>query len=114
MKTIIAGSREGLTLQDVITAAETCGWKITQVLSGTARGADKMGEVWADMKGVPIARYPADWNLFGDRAGHLRNVRMADDADALVAVWDGESPGTKDMIKIATQRGLKISVHRPI
>jgi uncharacterized phage-like protein YoqJ len=43
--------------------------------------------------------YPANWRKYGKRAGHRRNQQMADNADALIALWDGESPGTRDMIR---------------
>jgi hypothetical protein len=45
-----------------------------------------------------IKRYPADWDTFGKSAGYRRNEQMAEDADALVAFWDGESKGTAHMI----------------
>ena len=76
------------------------------IVSGTAKGADKMGEYYATIYNYRIARYPADWDQYGRRAGYIRNAEMATDADALVALWDGESRGTKHMIAIANQMGL--------
>ena len=49
--------------------------------------------------------------MYGKRAGVRRNEEMADMADALIAIWDGSSPGTKHMIEVARRRGLKIYVH---
>lgn len=102
MKTIIAGSR-GASYKDVLAAVQACPFKdqITQVISGTARGADQHGEQIARNNGWPLLRMPANWNAHGRRAGYLRNVDMADAAEALIAVWDGESKGTKHMIDIA-------------
>jgi len=31
-------------------------------------------------------------------------------SDALIAVWDGKSPGTKGMISVAEKRGIKVHV----
>ena len=76
------------------------------IVSGTANGADKMGEHYATIYNYKVARYPADWTQHGRRAGYIRNAEMATDADALVALWDGESRGTKHMIAIAQQMGL--------
>jgi hypothetical protein len=111
MKTIIAGSRDGITKQDVENAVKMCGWTITSVVSGTARGVDRMGEDIAKRMRVPIHRYPANWTAYGKAAGHIRNAVMADNAEALVAVWDGDSDGTRGMINAAKKRGLKVFVH---
>jgi hypothetical protein len=47
----------------------------------------------------------------GKAAGYLRNEKMAEAVDALIAVWDGGSKGTKHMIYTAQKRGLTIHVH---
>lgn len=111
MKVIIAGSRTITNQAAVDLAMELSGFQVTTVLSGTAKGVDLLGEAWAESRRIPIDRYPADWKQYGKRAGFLRNQEMAEDADALVAVWDGESKGTKHMIAIARFQGLKIFVH---
>ena len=112
MITIIAGSREGVTYEDIAAAVAECGWEVTRVVSGTARGADTLGEIWAEFNKVPVSRYPADWKSKDKKAGYIRNMQMAEAAEALIAVWDGQSPGTKQMIKIATDRKLRVSVYR--
>ena len=66
------------------------------IVSGRARGADKLGEKYADEKGYKKAFYPADWNL-GKGAGHIRNRQMAVFADSAILFWDGVSRGTKNM-----------------
>lgn len=111
MRTIIAGSRQGVRLADVRAAVDECGWEITQVISGTARGADRLGEAWATEHGIPISRFPAEWGGLGPRAGYLRNLKMAEAADALIAVWDGDSGGTRNMIDVAMKRNLLVSVY---
>lgn len=80
------------------------------VVSGAARGADRLGELYALNRGYEIMRFPADWEQFGKRAGYLRNTQMAEHADALIAFWDGKSRGTQHMIRIATERQLLVSV----
>lgn len=80
------------------------------IVSGTARGADSLGERYAKERGYKISRHPADWNTYGRRAGYLRNAEMANVADALIAFWDGKSPGTKSMIKLAEDKGLMVRV----
>lgn len=108
MKTIIAGSR---TITDIDEALNNFNdWTITEVVSGCARGVDKLGEVWATTNNIPIKRFPADWNNLGKSAGYVRNHQMADYAEALIAIWDGKSKGTKHMIDIANNKKLKVVV----
>ncbi len=109
--TIIAGSRDNVTQDDIDQAMTKIDWKVSKVISGTARGADQFGENWALRQGIPVDRYPADWDKHGKSAGYKRNEKMATMAEALVAVWDGESRGTTHMINIAVERGLKVHVH---
>lgn len=113
MKTIIAGSRGFDDETVVLEAVRRSRFDITEVVSGTARGVDKMGEGWANMNNVPIKRFKPDWSI-GKQAGYLRNVDMAKYADALIAIYDGESKGTAHMIQIAIDREMPIFVWYPI
>ena len=91
-----------------------CSWtdRISLVVSGTASGADQYGEIWARACGLSVDRYPADWTKHGKAAGPIRNRLMAENADALVAVWDGKSRGTRNMIDEARKRGLVAFIYR--
>lgn len=80
-----------------------------QIVSGGARGADSLGEKFAEKYGCKIKRFTPDWNI-GKQAGILRNIDMGNYADALVAFWDGKSKGTKHMIQYAKELGLKVEV----
>lgn len=82
------------------------------VICGQARGADTLGERYAKEHNYRVDYYPADWKLYGKRAGYLRNEQMAQNADALVAFWDGKSRGTKHMIDLAKRYGLKVRIKR--
>lgn len=90
---------------------EVCSRMIACIISGAARGVDKAGERWAELRGIPVERYPADWSK-GKVAGKLRNIEMAKVATGLIAFWDGMSPGTAHMIAIAVARGLHVVVRR--
>jgi hypothetical protein len=109
VKTIIAGSRGiYLTVHEVDAIVRESGFEVTEVVSGGALGVDRAGEGWASrISGVKLTRMPADWTN-GKRGGPLRNEEMAKYAEALIAVWDGKSPGTADMIRRAEKHGLKI------
>jgi hypothetical protein len=77
-----------------------------EIVSGAARGADRLGEFYAIERSLPITRFVPDWEIHGKRAGYLRNEEMANYADWLIAFWDGQSKGTKHMIDIAKKIGL--------
>ena len=117
MKTIIAGSR-GLGYRDLLFALAACPWasEISSVVTGGARGIDTAGAAWAGTKRIPVEIYPAKWQKGGrynPRAGYERNRTMAalPGVAALLAVWDGVSRGTADMIQIALAQGLRVYVH---
>jgi hypothetical protein len=78
------------------------------IVSGTAAGADKLGERYANESGFDIYRYPADWNKFGKSAGYLRNVQMAENADACVVFRVNNSKGSTHMINIANEKNLLV------
>ena len=71
------------------------------IVSGCARGADTLGMRYASENIFDVDEYPADWDKYGKKAGYMRNVEMAENADALIAFWDGKSKGTKSLIKYA-------------
>ena len=111
MNIIIAGSRN---FNDYNLLKTSCDNLLTQftnieIVSGTARGADKLGERYAREKGYDIKQFPANWSL-GKSAGYIRNDEMAQYADMLIAFWDGTSKGTKHMIDLANKRGIKVEI----
>lgn len=114
MRVIIAGSREGVSYEEVVKSILICPLRsqITEVVSGFAtRGVDLHGERWAQANRLPIKRFPAQWTRFGKSAGLIRNVEMAHYADGLIAIWNGISSGTKHMIETARKKGLIVYVY---
>ena len=125
MKTIIAGCRWIENYDIVCEAVDASGFEITEVVSGAATGVDTLGENWAGAHDIPIKCFPAQWknlkmqgavirrNKYGKynaAAGFVRNKQMAEYADALVAIWDEKSKGTKNMIELAGEAGIKVFV----
>lgn len=70
--------------------------KITEVVSGTARGVDRSGEEWARRNRIPIKTFKPDWGQ-GSKAGLLRNMEMGKYADGAIVIWDGVSTGSRHM-----------------
>jgi len=100
MKLIIAGSRSILHYPVIPLNIARFSWHkdITEIVSGTARGVDLLGERYAIENDIPVTRFPADWNRYGKSAGVRRNETMGDYADRLILFWDGESSGSKHMM----------------
>lgn len=76
-----------------------------EIVSGGAKGADTLGRMFANEFGLKIKFFYPDWDKHGRAAGPLRNKEMSEYADALVAFWDGESRGTKNMIELMKKAG---------
>ena len=117
MKIIIAGSRNITDYELVKRAILDSGFtdlpnQSTEIVSGMARGVDMLAVRYAREYNLSLYEFPADWNKYGRAAGMIRNDDMAQFADALIAIWDGCSVGTKGMIDIARSRRLKIFVVR--
>ena len=122
LRIIIAGSRDFNDYEllkksaiEIITK-KTMLPDLTRIVSGGARGADTLGERFANEMGLEISRFIPDWDGLGKRAGYVRNAEMAkfaveDDNDGmLIAFWDGQSRGTKHMIDLAKRYGLEVHV----
>lgn len=110
MRVIIAGSRSIPDYAIVSRAIVESGFEITKVISGHARGVDRLGELWARKHKIPIQTFIPDWDRHGKIAGHLRNAEMAKVADALILIWDGMSHGSASMLRIAQEKKLKVFV----
>jgi hypothetical protein len=108
----IAGSREmtarlaGYALidwfvenRDLAALGHGIGEHIDEVVSGNANGADSIGEEWAMRRYIPVAHFPAAWEL-GNHAGFLRNEEMVKVATHLLAFHIGHSKGTANMIDL--------------
>jgi hypothetical protein len=117
MKVIVAGSRGIVGPVDLVAnAIEASGYYVTEIVSGGARGVDTLGEEYAIKRGILCTRFPVtsdDWKR-DPHAGHARNERMAKYSHALVACWDGKSPGTRHMITIARRYRLLVYIHRVV
>ena len=85
-----------------------------EIVSGHAKGADSLGERYAKEHGIKCIVFPADWKKYGRAAGPIRNKQMLEYAmkqqASLIAFWNGESKGTKNMISIAEKAGIEVKI----
>lgn len=130
-KVIIAGSRN-FDRYDIL--EKTMRMKFSEriiIVSGCAKGADRLGERYAKENMLEVERHPARWDdisaqpchikhnsrgAYNALAGHNRNREMLQsvldnpDGGCLVAFWDGVSTGTRNMITIAHAAGIQVHV----
>lgn len=83
-----------------------------KMFAGGARGVDRFAEEWALFHQVPCTVVPAQWAMFGKRAGYMRNIKMLEQSDALLAIFDTLTPGTKHAVTHAFK--MSLTVYRPI
>lgn len=124
-KCIIAGSRSITDYSLICAAVKESSFQLDEVVSGTAKGVDSLGEKYALHNSIPLKQFPAPWNeiegkpqneigqtnygkKFWKLAGHFRNGQMRDYATHLILVWDGKSSGSANMLKLAKEKGLTI------
>lgn len=130
MRIIIAGSRDfndykilfrkcneifaQLSEEGLLTGSINEDVKNMEIVSGGARGADKLGELFAKEYDIKVKQFIPDWDTYGKSAGYRRNAEMAlyakKDNGVLIAFWDGTSKGTNNMINLAKKHGLKVHV----
>ncbi len=110
MRVIIAGSRFITDYSLVIKAVKESGFDITEVVCGAANGVDSLGERYAKENNIKLSYFYADWKTLGKAAGYKRNEQMGNYGEALIAIWDGKSLGTKHMINYAKKKKLLVYV----
>lgn len=120
VRVIIAGSRDfddyDLLKEKCIEILRPHMSNAITIISGTANGADKLGEQFAREYRLHCVKMPADWDRYGKKAGFIRNLEMVDYANQdgsiaiLIAFWDGKSEGTKHMIDVARERKMPVYV----
>lgn len=123
LRVIIAGSRDFDNYKllenessKVIETEKNENIQLIRIISGTARGADQLGEKFANKYNYKLSCFPAEWGLYGKSAGYRRNAEMAkfavsnNNTGILIAFWDNKSKGTKYMIDLANRYGLKVYI----
>lgn len=71
---------------------------ISTIVTGCASGADAIARDMAKEFSLNLDIHKANWTQFGKAAGPMRNAKIVENADMILAFWDGQSRGTKDSI----------------
>lgn len=113
MRVAIVGSRKFYDFYHVVKVLRDFRKEhdVEAIVSGKAVGADFFGEIYALSRGINFIGHPANWELHGRSAGIIRNLDIVEDSDEVIAFWDGKSPGTKNTISVAEDKGKKVHIH---
>lgn len=80
-----------------------------EIISGGARGADKLGEKYARENNYKVRKFIPDWEK-GKSAGMVRNIEMLKYSSHALIFWDGESRGSKQAMDNAKKYNVKLRV----
>ena len=112
MKVLVCGSRDIDDRNVIYSAIRESPFEIDMIVSGDASGVDSIAAEYATFTpDIRVESHPIPewvWAQIGSKAGPLRNEYMVEQADAVVAVWDGQSSGTKDAMAQAEAAGLPV------
>lgn len=86
-------------------------YRVNMIISGGAKGIDTLANNFADEIHMSKMIFPAQWDVYGKSAGMIRNQKIVDACDQLVAFWDGKSPGTKNTIELAKEQNKLLKVY---
>jgi hypothetical protein len=105
LQVAIVGSRSFPFEQSPVRCVEAVGqalletrWPVAEIVSGGADGVDTAAAALADLGDIPLTVLEPDWEAYGKAAGPRRNSRIVERADAVLAFWNGTSPGTRDTL----------------
>lgn len=109
MRVLVCGGRnfDDRAFLDRILIAVHAKRPITTVIEGGAAGADRMARAWAERRGIEVVTFRADWELYGKRAGSVRNLKMLREGrpDLVVAFPGGR--GTAHMVRSTREAGVR-------
>jgi hypothetical protein len=110
MRVLVYGGREYTNEKFVFEALDVLHkkHKITGIIEGGARGADTLGRLWGESRGIPVWEFRADWDKHGKAAGILRNQDMLDQGKPDAAVGFPGGRGTADMRSRIVKAGVKL------
>ena len=106
MKLAIIGSRhiKDFDLELVVPKTVTC------IISGGAAGIDTIARVYAQKHNIELIEFFPEYYLYGRSAPIIRNKLIAQEADAVLAIWDGVSKGTAFTISFAKKIGKPVTI----
>lgn len=110
MKVAVIGSRS-LTVDDL---GKYLPEGTTEIISGGARGVDACARNYAIAHNIKLTEFLPEYEKYGRRAPLKRNITIIENADTVLAFWDGKSNGTRFVIKKFREMGKEIKIKVPL
>ena len=110
MRVAVIGSR-GLQVNDL---GKYLPDEVTEIISGGARGVDTSAREYATEHGLKLTEYLPEYNKYGRSAPLKRNITIIENADLVLAFWDGSSRGTKYVIDNCKKRNIPLKIYVPV
>ena len=107
MKVAVIGSR-GLTVDDL---GKYLPKDTTEIVSGGAKGIDTCAKEYAISHGIKLTEFLPEYSRYGRGAPLKRNLKIIEYADVVIAFWDRQSKGTKNVIENCKKLNVKVDVH---
>lgn len=112
MKVIVSGSVNGVNYQTIDKFIRDSGFDVNTIVTCKRKGVDAEAEKWAVLNDRRLECGVALWDKHGACAEYILNRELVKNADALIAVWDGVSKVTRDLIDVAKRNHLKVVVKK--
>ncbi len=109
MRVAVIGSR-GLLVDDL---EDYLPEETTEIISGGARGVDASAKSYALQHGLKLTEYLPEYARYGRAAPLKRNITIIENADLVLAFWDGASRGTKYVIDNCKKRNIPVKIYMP-
>lgn len=106
MRTAVIGSR-GFENYNLL-KKELEKFEISLIISGGAKGADTLAEKYAKEKGIETIVFNPEYELYGKKATFVRNDKIINECERLIAFWDNKSKGTESTYKKALKKGKDV------
>lgn len=109
MRVAVVGSRS----LSVSNLAEYLPDGVTEIVSGGAQGVDRSAREYARSHRLKLTEFLPEYELYGRAAPIKRNVTIIENADSVIALWDGKSRGTAFVIAECKKRAIPCKVYMP-
>lgn len=107
MKVAVIGSR-GLSISNLEAYLPE---DTTEIISGGAKGVDTSARNYAISHGIKLTEFLPEYETYGRSAPLKRNITIIENADLVMAFWDGKSRGTKFVIDNCNRRKIPLVIH---
>lgn len=106
MRVAVIGSR-GLTVDDL---GKYLPEGTDEIVSGGAKGIDTCAREYAISHGLKLTEFLPEYGKYGKSAPLKRNITIIENADIVLAFWDGSSHGTKFVIDKCREMGVEVRI----